>query len=224
MRTIELSKLFFLITILLIIAACMPSKKNNGNNYFEGEINYKCEYVAKNTPADTVELVKKLGNGANFCFKEGNHLETYVNSAVLATEVYNKKTNKLYINEHQTDTLHWVDCSDDAGGKMLKFELHPKAEKILGIDCDELVTYYENKIVHDYYNPETLRTNPDWFSKFKLYNKDWTQRKMAALFLKHKIEFRTFTMIITATTIKEQTINDSLFTVPKSRVMIKETW
>jgi hypothetical protein len=120
--------------------------------------------------------------------------------------------------------LHWVDCSNDAGGKMLKFELHPKAEKILGIECDELVTYYENKTVFDYFNPETLRVNPDWYSKHTLYNKDWTYQKMGALFLKHKVEFRAFVMSITATTIKEHHLNDSLFIAPKNKVMVKETW
>jgi hypothetical protein len=223
-REIEFNKLFFLIGILLIIAACVPSKKNNGNSYFEGEITYKNEFVSKNSQADTAELVKELGTGATFVFKEGNHFQIFSDASKLIYELYNRKTNKLYVKEDQSDTLHWVDCSDDAGGKMLKFELHPKAEKILGIECDELVTYYENKTVFDYFNPETLRINPDWFSKYKLYNKDWTHQKMGALFLKHKIELRTFVFTIRATEIKEHHINDSLFMVPKNKVMIKEIW
>jgi hypothetical protein len=225
MNAVDFSKLFFLVAIFLIIGACVPSKKNNGNNYFEGEINYKCEYTPKKSQADTAGLVERLGTGAGYCFKEGNHFETYSNSAaVLATEIYNRKTNKLYIDQHQKDTIHWVDCSDDGGGKMLRFELHPKAEKVLGIVCDELVTYYEHQTVYDYFNPETLRTNPDWFSKYKLFNRDWTQRKMASLFLKHKMEYRTFTMTITATAITEKKINDSLFLVPKNKVMINKTF
>jgi hypothetical protein len=224
MKEIEFNKLFFLISILLIIAACVPSKKNNGNSYFEGEIIYKNEFVTKISQIDTTELVRKLGTGATFSFKEGNHFETFSNASELASELYNRKANKLYIKEDQSDTLHWVDCSDDAGGKMLKFELHPKAEKVLGIECDELVTYYENKTVFDYFNPETLRVNPDWYSKYKLYNKDWKQRKMGALFLKHKVEFRTFVFSITATMIKEHHVNDSLFVVPKNKIMIKEKW
>lgn len=224
LETIEFTKLFLLISILLIIAACVPSRKNNGNAYFEGEIIYKTEYIPKTSQADTAELVKKLGTGASFCFKEGNHFETFSNASQFSSELYNRKTNKLYLKENLGDTLYWVDCSDDIGGKMLKFELHPKAEKILGIDCDELVTYYEHKTVFDYFNAETLKINPDWYDKYKLFNKDWAQQKMGALFLKHKIEYGTFTMTLTAAAIKEKKINDSLFIVPKNKVMIEKIW
>jgi hypothetical protein len=221
----EFNKLIFLIGIFLIIAACVPSKKKNGNNYFEGEIRYKNEYIAKTGEADTAALVRELGAGTNYYFKEGNHFERYSNASALTYKIYSKKTNKLYyIKENQGDTMHWIDCSDNVGGRMLKFELHLKAEKILGIECDELITYYDNRTVFDYFNSDKLRINPDWLSKFKVYDKGWVFQKMGALPLKHKIEYKTFIYSSTATAIKEQTINDSLFMIPKSKVLIVENW
>jgi hypothetical protein len=221
--TIEFNKLFFLIGILLIIAACVPSKKDNGNNYFEGEIIYKNVYIAKTSQADTAAIITKLGRTSDYFFKEGNHFETY-NGSILAYEIYNRKANKLFVDQNQKDTMHWVDCSDEAGGKMLKFELHPKVEKVLGIDCDELVTYYENRTFFEYFNSDELKINPDWLSKFKLYDKGWNFQKMGALPLKRRTEYKTFTHIITAIAIKERSLNDSLFEVPKNKIMVKDKW
>ena len=77
-------------------------------------------------------------------------MEKY-DKGIMLEQLYNKHDNKVYIKEDESDTLHWLDCGVP-GQKMLKFEINPKKEVILGIECDELVTYYPNKTVSFYFS------------------------------------------------------------------------
>ncbi|MEO8149296.1 MAG: hypothetical protein ABI723_16745 [Bacteroidia bacterium] len=181
---------------------------------------YKNAYVIKTNKVDSAYLDKIFGKTADLYFKEGNFLEKY-DGGFMLKQLYNKKENKTYIKRNQSDTLYWFDCGK-AAQKMLKLEINPKKEKILGIDCDELVTYYNNKTVSFYFNSDTLKINPEWYKDFTLSNKNLTTQKMKAVYLKYKIEYPDFYFTVTATSISKQKIDDNIFSVPKDKILIED--
>ena len=105
---------------------------------------------------------------------------------------------------------------------MLKFEINPKKEKVLEIECDELVTYYDNKIVSFYFNPDTLRIDPNWYKHFTTANKNFNSQKMKSIYLKYKAEYPDFIVTVTATSLKWQELENKLFLVPKNKILIED--
>jgi len=212
-----------IITILLglsVIIACSLTTKTDDKNYFEGRIIYKNEYIIKTNKVDTTYLDKIFGKTADLYFKEGNYLEKYDGGSSLE-QLYNKLDNKVYLKKDQSDTLYWFSC-DKPGQKILKFEINRKKEKIVGIDCDELVTYYDNKTVSFYFNSDTLKINPDWYLNFKVSNKNLNTQKMKAIYLKYKIEYADFIATVTATSISNQKIDDKIFLVSQDKILIED--
>ena len=205
---------------LSIIIACSSTKKTNDQDYFEGKIMYKNEYIIKTNKVDSAYLDKIFGKTADLSFKEGNYLELY-DGGFMLEQLYNKHDNKTYVKRNLSDTLYWFDCGTP-GQKMLKFEINPKRENILGIECDELVTYYANKTVSFYFNSDTLRINPEWYKNFTTSNKNLNTQKMNAVYLKNKIEYADFIATVTATSITWQKIDDKLFSVPKNKILIED--
>lgn len=205
--------------LFAIIIVCLSAGFRGNRGYFEGKITYRNEYIIKNKKVDSVTLAKAFGKTATLLFKNGNYLERYDDGSMME-QLYNRHDNKVYIKQDESDTLYWFDCGIQ-GQKMLKFEIIPHEEKILGIDCDELVTYYKNKTVSFYFNPDTLNINPEWYKEFTAYNKHFNTGKMKSLYLKYKIEYPEFTVTVTATSITNQVISDSLFSVPKSKILIE---
>lgn len=195
-----------------------PTTKNNA--FFEGRITYKNEYFVKTNHIDAAALEQQGGETAALYFKDGNYLEKY-DSGYMLEQLYRQQENKIYIQFSNSDTLHWFSCSKPTQ-KMLRFEIHPKKETILGIPCDELITYYDNKTVSFYYNSDSLPANPEWYSNFTAYNKNVNARKMKAVYLKYKIERPDFIITVTATSISKQQIDDSIFSIPQGKVLIED--
>ena len=203
-----------------IITACSSRIKSEDKDYFEGRILYKNEYVVKTNKVDSDFLNKMGGKTADLYFKEGNYLEKY-DSGFMLEQLYRQKENKVFLRLDNSDTLHWYYC-DKPGQKIVKSEINPKKEIILGIPCDELTTYYDDKIVSFYYNSDSLRINPDWYKDFTSNNKNLNSQKMKAVYLKYKIERPDFIVTVTATSISRQKIDDNIFRVPENKILIQD--
>ncbi len=213
-------KLLLILSGFSIVFIISSIKKTNANGYFEGKIEYKNEFVIKSNKVDSAFLSRIFGKTATLFFKEGNYLEIYDNGFMIE-QMYNRENNKVYIKKTQSDTLYWFNCGAPEK-KMLKFEINRKKENILGIECDELVTYYENKIVSFYYNSDTLKINPEWYKNFILSNKNLNTKKMKAIYLKYKIEYPDFIATVTAVSVNWQKIEDRMFAVPNNKVLIED--
>ena len=205
--------------ILLFFICCSWQKKNPGNNYFEGTISYKIDRIVKNSTADPTSLSDLFGTSSILFFKQGDFLEKYKGSLV-TQELYKKQDNKMYFKRNYSNTFFWNDCGKP-GDRILKFELNPKKEKILGIDCDELIIYYDDRIESDYYNADLFSINPDWFKNFILNGENEIDQKEQAVCLKHKIEYPGFIIVITATSFSRQKVNDNIFQIPPGEVLIE---
>jgi hypothetical protein len=205
---------------ILLFLSCTSSSKLESNNFFEGRIIYKNEFIFKTNEIDTNSIIKFFGKTADLYFKEGNYVEKYDDGDMLE-QLYRKQDNKIYIKRNQSDTLFWMNCGRP-GKSILRFELNPTKETILGIVCDELITYYENKTVSFYFNSDTLKINPDWYSTFTLTNKNINTQKMKSIYLKYKIEYPNFIASVIATSISQQMLDSRLFTIPKNKILVED--
>ena len=215
------SKINIAVFGLVLIIACSSISKKNNPIYFEGKIEYKTSFISKVDNLDTSILHKLLGYTSTFYIKEGNYKQIY-DMADLLEETHLKDDNKVFMKKNNTDTLFWYDCSK-AGGKILKYEINQNKEMVLGIECNELITYYDNnKIESFYYNSDTLKVNPEWYKNFNYLNKNFTTEKMGSLFLKCKIEYPQCIAIITASSIYPQKLDNQFFQIPNNSILIEQ--
>ena len=214
------NKLATLLLGLIVLIACSSHTATTDSKYFEGKLTFKNTYIIKTDKVDSTYLDKIFGKTAETFFKEGNYFEKY-DGGFMLWQLYNRYENKTYTNQNQIDTLHWFSCKQP-GQKILNTEINPKKEKILGIDCDELVIHYTNKTVYYYFNSDTLKINADWYKDFSYLNKNSNTQKMKSIYLQYKLEYPDFIATVTATSISWQIIDDKIFSAPTDKVLIED--
>jgi hypothetical protein len=192
---------------------CTDRDASNPKNYFEGTVKYKGDFLRKTNKYDSTTLALIVGNFSTVYVKEGDYLVTIDNGLTTRT-LYRKRENKFYRERFNSDTVYWTRC-DTPAPKIVKFTKRSKAENVLGIDCDELKIYYDNRTVTYYYNSDTLRSNPDWFKGATAYNENFSAQEMKSVSLKTVIEYTDFTATQTAIRITNQKLNNTLFDIPK---------
>jgi len=205
---------------LLFILSLSFQDNVSATNYFEGWIKYKHDLILKNTNIDSMRLKEFVGSGSTLFFKEGNYLHKY-NDGPIIQDSYRKEDNKAYFKLNKNDTTFWVDCGKQ-GDEILKFSFTPKKEKILGIDCDELIIYYKDKITSDYYNSDLFGINPDWFKNFILDGQNQIDQKEKAICLKHKTEYANFIIIETAVSFSKEKIDERIFKISPNEILIEQ--
>lgn len=213
---------FRLYTVILItiISVSLFSCSSKKEPYFEGIIEYHNTFIPKNNSIDSIALRVIFGQNATLYFKEGNFFEKY-NDGIMLEQFYLKQTNKTYIKKNNSDTLYWFDCQQK-GEPILKYQININKEEILGVMCDELVTYYKEKTISIYYNTDSLPINPKWYNKFTYSNKNFVTKQMKSMYLKYKIEYPDFIAIVTATSISKQKVDPRTFEISKKKILIKD--
>ena len=164
---------YFLFTTFLVFLSNeyhSNAHKSFNTNYFEGTITYKGEFIRKTSKFDSTTLAFFAGESSTLYAKEGNFLMK-VKRGFTVRFLYRKEENKFYREKFNSDSVYWTRC-DQQGQKILKMTRRIKEEKILGIECDELKVYYENKTVSYYYNSDTLKANPAWFKYLTIDNEN----------------------------------------------------
>lgn len=213
-------KVIFALLVFTISLACSSSQKDKSNEYFEGIITFKNEYILKTGKVDSAYLKKIFGKNAKLTFKQGNYLESY-DGGIFVEQIYIQNENRTYVKENQSDTLLWYACNRP-GDKMLRSEINRKKEIILGIVCDELVNYYPKKTVRYYFNSDTLKIDPDWYRNFTDFNKNINASKMKAVYLKYSLEYPDFIVSTVATSITWKRIENSIFSISKNKILIED--
>ena len=208
------------VLILLTSISCSTEYKSSNSEYFEGNVTYKHDIFSKNTMLDSSALRSMFGFGSTLTFKEGSYLHKY-DGGLINEDLYRKEDNKMYFKKFGSVTTFWVDCGTP-GDKIIKFAFTPKKEKILGIECDELMIYYQNKIVSDYYNSDSLKINSEWFKRYVLDGEYIIDQKEKSISLKHKTEYANFIIIETATKIHRENVNDSSFNIASNEILVEQ--
>jgi hypothetical protein len=206
----------FILSFLFFTNAFSQSKKK----YFEGEIFYEVKVETQKRGMDTAKLYDLFGKHTMLTFKEGNY-RIKNDGKLISEQMYLRATNKFYFIKASNDTIHWNDCATK-GDSILKMVHNPKKVKILGIVCDELIFYYADRIVSDYYNQNLFEINPTWFKNFTRDNENIVDEKEKAVCLKHKIEYNGFTYIQTAVGFNRKNINNNIFALPANSILIEE--
>ncbi len=193
--------------------ACSNEHKPPNPKYFEGTVTYKGDFIRKTDKYDSATLALLTVQTTTLYTKEGNYL-VIVESGITTRLLYRNKENKVYRQRFNSDSVYWSRC-DQPGQKILKIEKKSNVESILGIECDEFKVFYENRTVTCYYNPDTLKSNPDWYKNSTSYNENIYSSEMKSLNLKSVIEYKDFVIIQTAININGQKLDDTLFEIPK---------
>lgn len=188
-------------------------------DYFEGKVNYKHEVIIKNMNLDSSLIKKIIGEGSTLFFKDGNYMHDY-NGGLFRRDLYRREDNKIYFWKYDSDTCYWIDCGK-AGEEIVELLFTPNKEKILGIQCDELVIHYKDKIVSDYFNSDSLTINPDWFKNYKLDGQHIIDEKEKAICLKNKIEYPEFIFFQTAVSFSREKIDGRIFELPPGAIFIE---
>jgi len=214
MRKMDFSLMRFI--CVLYIALLGPSYLL-AQPYFAGQINYQSHYKSLNPKIKVSDLEKRFGQKSTTIFREGSYHEKY-DSGMMSEQYYDQKENKSYYRKEHSDTLFWFHCLQPAQ-PYLRYTITPHKDTILGIVCDELATFYTDKTIRFYYNPDTLRINPKWYADCTFANKNINTEHMKSLFLKYTLETANFTLSMAATHIEAKTISDAdLFYPPNSKL------
>lgn len=209
-----------ILTALLTALLFVISIPVLGQPYFEGKLTFRVSIVSKFEAVDTSLIRRLFGNTSVFYFKNGNYLQVF-DSDSIGTEMYRRADRKIYTNKNKSDTVFWTDT------RFPKSDLHnlkpsQKTDTVLGIPCKELVAYYSRMMTSYYYNPDSLKVDPEWFAGFNTLDKYFITRTMGTLFLKCKMDFGAFEIIITVEKISHQPVPDSYFEIPARAILVKE--
>jgi hypothetical protein len=194
--------LVFLLTILSFGAR---------NQNFEGKMVFRIMVKSKIPGLPDERLNNMLGSSQDYFIKGGRY-KTLSNSQMIAMQVYDPTTNKLYNKRPNSDTLYWMDAgkNDD---EVTAFEIKKNAETILGNPCDALILTTKTGTTIYYYN-DKYRLDKTKFEAHKFGNWSFLAVKAGALPLKTVIENKQFRMEETAVEIKPMTLTDALFAIP----------
>jgi len=209
------NKIFYSLILLGFLAFNSCKQNSSQQKYFEGSVTYKFEVSPYQ---DSTGLFSQFGRGGTLFIKDGNFFHKYEGS-IYAGDIYNRDVNKMFLQKAHTDTTLVIDCSL-SGSEIQSLTLNPKKEKILGIPCDELIIRYKEKTVIDYFNPDTLAIDPEWFRKFNFDEEYKIDKKEKSIFLKRKIIYPEFTLTQTATSISPGNIDPKLFKVSTKAILV----
>jgi hypothetical protein len=222
MNSLQINKpqYYFLLLSVFVLCSCSPGSKKHSSSFFEGNIKFKNEYIIKSDKVTPEQLDRSFGKTADLYFKEGNYLEIYDGGLTL-NQLYRRLDNKTYVKKDYSDSLFWFNCAQSPQ-QMIRYEMNRKKETILGIVCDEYITYYDNKTVTFYFNSDTLKLDPEWYSQFTLTNKNTNTAIMKSMYLKFKIEYSDFLFTVTATSMNYENLDSKMFDIEKNAILIKD--
>lgn len=212
-----MKKLSLGLIVIILLIGCSSEKKED---YFEGTIIYTHNIQLKTDKVRMSYLDSMIGNKALLYYKNGSYYEIY-DKGFPIEEIYDVNTNKIYFKKNLSDTLFWSDCNEPPK-PMEKYEINKGKVVINGITCDEYITYYKNKTVSFYFNPDSFKINPAWYKNFTVGNKNVNSERMGAMYLKYVMEYPDFIVSITATEINRRPIDDSLVKIKPGRILVKD--
>jgi hypothetical protein len=79
----------------------------NGQN-FEGEVTYMNKFKSQIKNLSDEQLEKMIGSKENYFIKGGNY-KSILNGQTLVMQLYDVKSNRLYNQKFNSDTLYWFD-------------------------------------------------------------------------------------------------------------------
>ena len=195
-------RIFFLLTISGIV--CLGQS-------FEGRVTYETAYKSKIPNVTDALFTEMMGKSQEYNLKDGNY-RTTSNGTFLQWQLYVNKDNKLYTKFSNSASILWNDGAVNPDS-VLKTEFNKEVIDILGYTCDELILTCTSGIQKYYFNSK-LKIDPKPFANHKFGN--WYQylSQSQAVPLKMILDNVQFSVVIVATAIQPQRMDDQLFALP----------
>lgn len=188
---------------------------------FEGKIFYNTTYESKLPNMSSEQFTVMMGNNQEYLTKNGNY-KSITNGKFLQWQLYSKTDRKLYTKMANSEIIFWNDVSINAD-EVVKIEINKAATKVLGYTCDEVVLTCKSGIQKYYFNA-AFGVDISLFEEH-LYGNWYNYLKEAKAFpLKSIIENAQFTLVSTATEIKEMKLDDKEFQLPENSKTEKSTF
>jgi len=195
-------RIFFFLTISSV--AC-PGQS------FEGKVTYETDYKSKIPNVTDALFTEMMGKSQEYTLKNGNY-KTTANGTFLQWQLYINRDNKLYTKFSNSASILWNDGAVNPDS-VLKTEFNKGIIDVLGYKCDELILTCRSGIQKYYFNSK-LKIDPKLFENHKFGN--WYQylSQSQAVPLKMILDNAQFSVVIVATAIQPQKIDDQLFLLP----------
>ncbi|MDO6430891.1 hypothetical protein Q4E93_09840 [Flavitalea sp. BT771] len=201
-------------TMLLFLLTILSFGARSQN--FEGKMVFQIIVKSKIPGLPDERLNKMLGSSQDYFIKGGKY-KSLSNSQIIAMQIYDPTTNKLYSKHPNSDTLYWMDAGKNED-EVTDFEIKKNVETILGNPCDALVLTTKTGTTIYYYN-DKYRLDKTKFVAHKFGNWSFLAVKTGALPLKTVIENKQFRMEMTAVEITSMALTDSMLAIPTNTPM-----
>jgi hypothetical protein len=194
----------------ILLLLCFSSIVSVGQT-FEGKITYETSYKSKIPNVTDALFTEMMGKSQEYNLKDGNY-RTTSNGTFLQWQLYVNKENKLYTKFSNSPSILWNDGAVNTDS-VLKSELNKGVIDILGYKCDELILTCKSGVQKYYFNSK-LKIDPKLFENHKFGNWYKYVSQSQAVPLKMILDNTQFSVIIAATAIQPQKIDDQLFALP----------
>jgi hypothetical protein len=194
---------------ILLIALFITSICNSQN--FEGKITYQNTYTSK-IPNPTSEQFDGMMGTAQEYYIKGDKYKSATNGSFFQWQLYVPTENRLYSKMAVSDTLLWSDGNSNPD-EAVSYEIMKNQAEILGYKCDALVVKTKTGKA-TYYFSKKIKINPELYKDHQYGNFAFFTKQTKSLPLKIEMETPQFTMISTATAVKEIELEESFFSLP----------
>jgi len=187
----------YMLIVLLVQAGC----RNNGSqDYFTGVVEYAYTYSSDSLNTDSLSKLRPVKG--IFRYDQENYQSQFLGKDTL-TYYYSGRLNKAL---SKADNGPGYVCEDYTvvSDSVIGWKLYDTDEKILDQDCLVLELQKKNSWVK-YYVSKEKKVSPSTYQKHKAYNWDiYGEKARGGLILKMEHRFKYFSMMGTATMIKEE--------------------
>lgn len=187
----------YMLIVLLVQAGC----RNNGSqDYFTGVVEYAYTYSSDSLNTDSLSKLRPVKG--IFRYDQENYQSQFLGKDTL-TYYYSGRLNKAL---SKADNGPGYVCEDYTvvSDSVIGWKLYDTDEKILDQNCLVLELQKKNSWVK-YYISKEKKVSPSTYQKHKAYNWDiYGEKARGGLILKMEHRFKYFSMMGTATMIKEE--------------------
>lgn len=197
---------FLLVPLLLLFAT------TTFGQIFEGKIVYENTYRSKTPNVTSQQLTAAMGARQEYFIKGGSYRSSF-NGTYIEWMLYVNAENRLYSKIRNSDTLLWVDGSENPDA-VLKVEINKGVIEILGYKCDEAILTTTNGVQKYYFNTK-LGVDPLFDRWHKLGNWYDVIKATRSIPLKMIIDQKEFTITSVATEVTSMKLSAKDFELPK---------
>ncbi|HVV54121.1 MAG TPA: hypothetical protein VHC47_02280 [Mucilaginibacter sp.] len=137
------------------------------------------------------------------------------NGSYLSWELYLSKAKKVFFSKKSEDTIRWANSTIDQD-TIYKAELKKNDTTILGYTCDKLTFNCKSGIQVYYFNRQ-FSVKPSLYTDHKEGNWYAFLKMSGSIALKEIIENKQMIFTITATSVEQKDIDDSIFQLPADK-------